>query len=184
MTKKELQKYIAKATKEVNRGIKKRTTGNKQLDKSVKFLQKASGVKRGNKIGDMKSNVKKDELLKQARLFQAHFAIDKYSKNGVEFNKKRLKQNMKSLTRNRGIKLNEKNYKDIITAFQAVSMELMEQLDSTQIVAMLKEAYKKNKSLDMQTVADIIIYESMKEENKGLTQSNLRKKIYDRLIRK
>ena len=40
MTKKQLQDYIRRATKEVNKTIGKKGTGNENVDRSIKYLKK------------------------------------------------------------------------------------------------------------------------------------------------
>lgn len=184
MTKKQLQDYIRKATKEVNKTIGKKGTGYENVDRSVNYLRKLGGTRKEKgveKLG-MKLNKKKDELYLQARRLKAHFGIDSETRLGREMYSQRersaYQKFSKKLTKDRDIKIDISTYRGLVEIFGALGSKTVEMLTSTQISNLYAQ---KDELVDEDTFLDIVISTMSQPENQGIRKATLLKRIHKAL---
>lgn len=181
MTVSQLKSFIRKATKEVNKSIKKKGTGNAQLDKSINFLKKRGGTKKEKgieKVGLHFSGKKKRDLYEQARLLKSHFQIDMYTKRGKDFLLEREEKAYGTFLKDRDVNLSKTDYRRMVEIFGMLGDSIVEKLSSVQLSNLF--SYSSDR-LSNDEFFDIVYGVYTENLNTKLSRSQMLKKIEKRI---
>lgn len=157
----ELKSFIRKASEKIAKDKRSRF---KAVSSSAEYIGKLLGIRKfkDKKTGKRKVSLKlgfkgmrKNDLLKRARLLQGHLKIDVYSKEAKKHREKVTEEALESFERNTGISLSPEEFADYKELASGLK-DIMEKYGSDNIAKMYDEVNQKGGTSGRLTLVSIL----------------------------
>lgn len=177
----ELKSFIRKVSEKIARDRRSRF---KAVSSSADYISNLLGIRKyKDKKGKRKVSLKlrfkgmrKNDLLKRARLLQGHLKIDVYSKEAKKYREKVTDEALESFERNTGISLSPEEFADYKELASGLK-DIMEKYGSDNVAKMYDEVNQKGGTSGRLTLVSIL--REVYNNSPGADRRTLLEKAYE-----